>query len=108
MSTEDRRSGEERRSTNRYSVEVEIEWQDGSRGSTGSLSDVSLDGCFVLSSGDVNDGDPVKIYVPIGDGMKVEFTGTVANHVLEIGFGLRFDRLSTAQRELLATLVRRN
>ena len=71
----------------------------------GSISDVGLDGCFVLSSGDVNDGDPVKIFVPLADGMKVEFTGRVANHVFEIGFGVKFDRLSEAQRELLVKLV---
>jgi hypothetical protein len=106
MSTQDRRSGQERRSSNRYPVEVEIEWQGTVGRSPGSLSDVSLDGCFVLSSGQVNDGDHVKIFVPLSDGMKVEFGGRVANHVLEIGFGLKFDQLSAAQRDLLSTMVR--
>jgi hypothetical protein len=106
MSIRDRRSGHERRSSNRYPVEVEVEWQGSIGRSPGSLSDVSLDGCFVLSSGEVNDGDPVKIYVPLSDGMKVEFSGRVANHVLEIGFALKFDQLSAPQRDVLATLVR--
>jgi hypothetical protein len=106
MSTQDRRSGEERRSSNRYPVEVEVEWQGGVGRSPGSISDISLDGCFVLCSGDVNDGERVNIYIPLSDGMKVEFGGTVANHVIEIGFGLKFDQLSTAQRDVLATLVR--
>ena len=70
------------------------------------MSDVSLDGCFVLSSGDVNDGDPIRLFVPLSDGMKVEFSGRVANHVIEIGFGLRFDKLSAAQRDVLARIVR--
>lgn len=106
MATQDRRSGQERRGSIRYPVEVEIEWKDSSARSPGTLSDVSLDGCFVLSSGNVNDGDHVKLFVPLSDGMKVEFSGTVANHVIEIGFGLRFDQLSAAQRDLLATVVR--
>ena len=106
MSTQDRRSGEERRSSNRFPVEVEVEWQGSNGRQPGSISDVSLGGCFVLCSGDVHDGDAVKIYLPLSDGMKVEFGGTVANHVLEIGFGLRFDPLSEAQRDVLAGLVR--
>jgi hypothetical protein len=70
------------------------------------MSDVSLDGCFVLSSGDINDGDPVKIFVPLADGMKVQFDGKIANHVYEIGFGVRFGTLSAPQRDLLINLVR--
>lgn len=108
MPTQDRRSGEERRGTNRYPIAVDVEWQGAAGRSSGSVSDVSLDGCFVLSSGDVSDGETVKILIPLADGMKVEFSGRVANHVLDIGFGLKFDQLSVAQRDLLIKLVRDN
>ena len=37
--------------------------------------------------------------------MKVEFTGRVANHVYEIGFRVKFDKLSAAQRDLLTKIV---
>lgn len=105
MAIRDRRSGDERRAMNRYHVEVDVEWQTSAGRSPGTLSDVSLDGCFVLSSGDVLDGEDVKIFIPLADGMKVEFTGKVTNHVVEIGFGARFDKISAAQRDLLANLV---
>jgi len=106
MSTRDRRSGKERRGSNRYPVEIDIEWENSDGRKSGTLSDVSFDGCFVLSSGDTNDGDNVKIFVPLADGMKVQFEGMVANHVYEIGFGVRFAPLSFAQRELLMKIVR--
>jgi len=106
MSTQDRRSGKERRAINRYPVEIEVEWQGSAGRQPGSMSDVSLDGCFVLSSGDVNDGETVRLFIPLADGMKAEFSGRVANHVFEIGFGLRFDQLSAAQRDLLTKIVR--
>jgi hypothetical protein len=106
MSTQDRRSGTERRASNRFPIEVDVQWQGSGERMPGSVSDVSLDGCFVLSSGDVTDGETVKLFVPLADGMKVEFSGRVANHVLEIGFGLKFDQLSAAQRDVLSRLVR--
>ncbi len=105
---QDRRSGIERRSSNRYQVDVEIEWEASGTRSPGSISDVSLEGCFVLGSGDVLDGDRVRIFIPLADGMKVEFGGAVANHVFEIGFGVKFDPLASAQRELLMAIVRQS
>lgn len=106
MASQDRRSGLERRGSKRYLVIVEIEWETTYGRQTGALSDVSVGGCFVLSSGEVVDGEPVQIFVPLSDGMKVQFNGKVANHVVEIGFGVRFDPISADQRDLLANLVR--
>ncbi len=106
MAARDRRSGAERRGTNRYPIEISVEWESAAGRQPGSVSDVSLDGCFVLSSGDVNDGAAVMIFVPLADGMKVQFEGKVANHVYEIGFGVKFAALSAAQRELLVKIVR--
>ena len=107
MSIQDRRSGTERRGTNRYALTVDVEWETGAERRPGTLSDVSFDGCFVLSSGDVEDGDAVRLFVPLADGMKVQFGGRVANHVFEIGFGVKFDQLSAAQRDVLSELVKR-
>jgi len=106
MNAQDRRSGVERRGTNRYPVSVDVEWEVNTTRQPGTLSDVSFDGCFILSSGEVEDGDLVRVFIPLADGMKVQFGGKIANHVFEIGFGVKFDQLSSAQRDLLAGLVR--
>ena len=106
MSIRDRRSGTERRASNRYSIELDIEWEGSAGRIPATISDVSIEGCFVLSSGEINDGDHVKLFVPLADGMKVQFEGKVANHVYEIGFGVRFDQLTAAQRDVLIKIVR--
>ena len=106
MSIRDRRSGTERRTSNRYSIELDIEWEGAAGRIPATISDVSIEGCFVLSSGDINDGDTVKLFVPLADGMKVQFEGKVANHVYEIGFGVRFEQLTAAQRDVLIKIVR--
>jgi len=106
MLGQDRRSNNERRETIRYPISVDIEWEVNSVRLPGTLSDVSFDGCFVLSSGEVTDGDLIRIFVPLADGMKVQFGGKIANHVFEIGFGVRFEPLSAAQRKVLVDLVK--
>jgi len=103
----DRRSGQERRASGRFVIEVDVEWEGPAGRQPGTMSDVSLDGCFVLGSGDVEDGETIKIFVPLADGMKVQFTGRVANHVYEIGFGLKFDQLSAPQKDLLNQIVKK-
>jgi hypothetical protein len=100
-----RKSDDDRRRTPRYAVNLEVEWENHDGRRTGTLSDISEDGCFVLSDVDVSDGELVKVFIPLTDGMKVEFMGQVANFVYEIGFAINFLSLSEAQKEFLASFV---
>lgn len=101
----DRRSGEDRRDVKRFSVKIEIEWEGWVGRQTGTISDISETGCFILCSGEVEDGESVKIFFPLSGGMKVQFWGEVANHFPEIGFAARFIELSEAQRDFLEKFV---
>ena len=101
----DRRSGRERRATSRTNIEMDVEWASAKGRSSGSMSDISPEGCFVLCSGDVEDGQSVKLFIPLADGMKAEFAGRVANHVAEIGFGPKFENLSSAQAALEGQII---
>ena len=105
MAEIDRRKSDERRKTRRYTVSLDIEWENHYGRRKGTLSDISEDGCFVLSEVDVSDGELVKIFIPLTDGMKVEFLGQVANFVYEIGFAVHFLSLSEAQKEFLTNFV---
>lgn len=97
----DRRTGRDRRNEERYSVNIDIEWEGLSGRKPGTISDLSATGCFVMCSGEVEDGETVKIFLPLAEGMKVQFWGEVVNHIYEIGFGLRFIELSAAQKDFL-------
>lgn len=109
MAIHDRRTGGERRSLDRYTVDIPVEWETANaERHSASLSDISLEGCFVLSSGEVKNDDVVRIFIPLGDGMKVQFDGKIANYVFEIGFGVKFDPLSPAQQELLTNLLKKS
>ena len=103
----DRRSGNDRRGIQRLSVNIEVEWEGMNGRQQGSINDLSSDGCFVLCSGEVEDGEYVKVFLPLASGMKVEFLGEVVNHISEIGFAIRFIELSSAQKDFLGKLVNR-
>lgn len=102
----DRRIAEDRRVVRRYAVNIDIEWEGAIGRQKGTISDVSLLGCFVLCTGEVDNGEAVKIFFPIGDGMKIQFIGEVLNHVFEIGYGVKFKNLTEPQKEFLGKLVK--
>ena len=89
----------------RYPVGIDVEWEGGVGRQSGTISDISSLGCFVLCSGEVDDLERVSIFIPLGDGMKVQFSGEVVNHVFEIGFGVRFKELSNAQKDFIESII---
>lgn len=105
MSTIERRSGGDRRNNERFSVNIEVEWEGLVGRKAGTISDISVNGCFVLCSGDVQDGENVKIFFPLTNGRTIQFWGEVANHALEIGFAMRFIELSDAQKDFLEKFI---
>lgn len=105
MSTIDRRTGGERRTAKRYSVNINVEWEAAQGRKKGTVNDISREGCFVLCSGEVEDGEKILLFFPLSDGIKVQFTSEVINHTFEIGFGVRFTDLSAAQKGFLTKLI---
>ncbi|MGI8812444.1 MAG: PilZ domain-containing protein [Pyrinomonadaceae bacterium] len=101
----DRRSGGERRSAMRYRLLLDLEYEDSSGRHRGTLSDISEEGCFILGGGETRDGEALRIFFPLSAGMKVEFAGWIANHVFEIGFAVRFDDLTSAQKDFIGNFI---
>lgn len=97
----DRRSGLERRRSVRSKLTIDVEWETSFGRRAGTLSDINELGCFILTGGFVEDGEAIRIFLPLNAGTKVEFAGRVANHVYEIGFACNFVDLTVAQKEFL-------
>ncbi len=105
MTTSDRRSGRDRRHTQRFKITLEIDWENQSGRQQGTLGDISELGCFILGPGDVYDGETIKQFLPFDGGREVPFLGEVINHVFEIGFAVRFIDLGSAQKKFLTNFV---
>jgi c-di-GMP-binding flagellar brake protein YcgR len=101
----DRRSGHERRKTKRFTVTLDIDWANGVTRGRGTLSDISDSGCFILSAATPEEGELVKLFLPMSDGMQVDFDGQVSNLAPEIGFAVEFLFLTPTQKEFLASFV---
>ncbi len=105
MAVLDRRSGEDRRAVKRRQVTIDVDWEGSEGRKPGTLSDLSPAGCFVLSSGEVTEGDNIRVFLPIDEGMKVQVLGEVRNHVIEIGFALKFVDTTEAQVQVISDLM---
>ncbi len=103
--TNDRRRGLERRTVERLQGNIDIEWEGLVGRKAGTISDISPIGCFVLCSGEVEDGETIKLFFPLTDGRNIQLWGEVSNHVFEIGFAVKFIELSDAQQEFLEVFV---
>ena len=101
----ERRTGDDRRSTERFTVSIEVEWEGLVGRKPGVINDISTLGCFVLCSGEVDDGENIKILFPMPSGKKLQLWGEVVNHVFEIGFGIRFIELSEGQKDFLEKFI---
>ncbi len=55
----------------RRSVSIDVKWEDLIGRKPETVGDISAQSCFVLCSGEVEDGENVKILLPLSDGMKV-------------------------------------
>jgi hypothetical protein len=84
---------------------IDLEYEDERGRHAGTLSDISPEGCFILGKGETQDGDEVRVFLPLSAGMTVQFEGVVANHVLEIGFAVNFTGLSPIQSEFLENFI---
>ncbi|MBA2379027.1 MAG: PilZ domain-containing protein [Blastocatellia bacterium] len=96
---------DDRRATARAKFSKEVEWAGSSGRLTGTISDIGPGGCFVLSGGVYDDGEIVRLYFPLSDGMKVEFMAEISNHEKEIGFAARFVDMTRSQREFLSSFI---
>jgi PilZ domain len=73
----------ERRTAERVKANLGVSWEGVLERHEGTVSDLSANGCFILTGGEVKDGE-----------------------LISIGFGLRFRELSATEQTLLALLIK--
>jgi hypothetical protein len=108
MERETTYAGPERRESPRYRVSLRARWGGGEwEGREGTVTDLSADGCFVMTEDTVAEGKLVQVQVELPEGVALPLWGAVIHRVEGRGFALRFSTFSQGgAKERLRALLR--
>lgn len=95
----------EQRNTARIPVRLEVQWNGITTRCPDVTSDVSLGGCYIESLNPVRIGQVLNLELCLTSNVTFPFRGEVRYHHPNIGFGIKFLKLSTFQQKTLNTLM---
>lgn len=96
---------DERREHRRLQLVLEASWEGSGSRSLARTTDISLAGCFIDSQGEVAVGEVVNIKLISSDGNYIAVQGEVMYLQRGVGFGVRFTKISDADRLRLDALL---
>ncbi|HYE65200.1 MAG TPA: PilZ domain-containing protein [Pyrinomonadaceae bacterium] len=96
---------DERREGERVPLPLEARLESASGKHPVRISDISLNGCYIESLGQVEVGERVRFEVQVPTGQWMQLGGKVVYTHLNIGFGVRFADLSDSKRRVLEQLI---
>lgn len=95
---------QERRTSDRLRVDLKARWEGLITQGRGSVCDLSSTGCFVLSGGEINQGELVRLEIYFTRDIYSLF-GEVVYTVAEIGFAVRFAYAGADEKRELERLM---
>ena len=95
----------DRRSAPRVRVKLPARWEGVLSRENATVTDLSRNGCFVLSGGNVEMKELVSLEIQLTDDQKVHFWAEVVNQAAEIGFALKFNSSSPEDEAALANFL---
>jgi len=96
---------DDRRSKPRLSVYLDAVWHGGEERHSARITDLSEDGCYLDTVGEVMVGEIVAFRVLLPDDDWLYLEGEVRHHRHGMGFGVRFVDLNEEQTEKLLRLL---
>jgi PilZ domain len=95
----------DRRSAPRVRVNLPARWEGVLSRETATVTDISRNGCFVLTGGNVEVKELVSLEIQLTDTQAVHFWAEVVDQASEIGFALRFNSSSPEDESALAAFL---
>ena len=92
----------DRRSAPRVRVKLPARWEGVLARENATITDLSRNGCFVLTGGKVEIKELVWLEIQLTEQQKVNFWAEVVNEASEIGFALKFNSSSAEDEAALA------
>ena len=97
----------DRRSAPRARVKLPARWEGVLARENATITDLSRNGCFVLTGGNVDVKELVWLEIQLTEQQKVNFWAEVVNQASEIGFALKFNSSSPEDEATLAKFLER-
>ena len=97
--------GIEQRRAPRSSIILDVQWVTSGTIQPGTVSDISVSGCFILTSGATRPGEPVWINVRAPYGEQSVMFGEVVYPVAEIGFAVQFVKFGDEETRFINYLI---
>lgn len=94
---------QERRAAQRQRIDLNARWEALRTQGRGAVSDLSLQGCFVLTSAEVIPGELIRLEIDFPQDIAALW-GRVVYTVTEIGFAMRFAFAAKADEDSLNRL----
>ena len=97
---------DEKRKHGRLPLVMEVSWEGSGNKSLARTTDISETGCFVDTLGPVEVGETLNINFVSPDGKGISVQGRVMYQQTGVGFGVRFTKVSDADRLRLAAILK--
>jgi PilZ domain len=91
----------ERRKAERVKVNIKVRWEGVLEHREGTMVDLSISGCFILTAHLVDTGELIRLKME----NSLVFWGEVIYQIEEMGFGLRFTATTREERQQLDRLI---
>jgi hypothetical protein len=91
----------ERRRAERVKVNIEVRWEGVLEQKEGTIVDLSINGCFILTAHLVKTGELIRLEME----NSLVIWGEVIYQVEEMGFGLRFNAALGEEGQQVAKLI---
>ena len=95
----------DRRAAPRVRVNFPARWEGAHSRESATITDLSRNGCFVLTGGKVDVKELVWLEIQLTEQQKVNFWAEVVNEASEIGFALKFNSSSPEDQAALAKFL---
>ncbi|HEY5884899.1 MAG TPA: PilZ domain-containing protein [Pyrinomonadaceae bacterium] len=92
---------EERRRAPRAKVNLPARWEGVLSQQQASVTNLSLNGCFLLSGGSIEVGELIRLEITLPDNDHIYPWAEVVEDAGEIGFAVRFTMMDDVERERL-------
>jgi hypothetical protein len=95
----------ERRASERVRADLEAHWEGVLARRAGMVTDISSNGCFILTTDEVQPKELIRLEVQLPTGRWIFLWGEVVYKMAEMGFALRFTGGDETELQMLDLLI---